>query len=426
MRGTTRAIRMRSLENGVWANLKCHFGGLAIQIQQPETKATAKFGSRTNPKDSRYDVEATAEATYRAVAELASKRYGNGAAEQPDAQQLAEVSSKTDDAVSKARQKVVAALKESPEISEVGDLFHEDPFKGFEPSGAFAPIFFVYNLPRGPQAQHKPEKEALVSKLHFVYNGKFLTAAAFCGPDREISGISEAVSKVCLQMSRSGLGFHWLSPIPTYHSLDIGNVSLASSPTSAVLNDSVQGGGTSTTLLVSAPKRVPNVLRSVYTGSFQYLMSFYSLKEQSNTGEALMQTIQAHRETVLDLLKEFNQSKRRQFLRRRRLRGLIRAHCLSLTEKIGRLDALSDSLAQGIDSLDGNLQQEPRLRAMLEAEPGWKSYLRHDFETKPTLDMITRTSEELRGHSTWPVTLLIAVLAAILGGFLGFFISRIV
>ena len=155
-------------------------------------------------------------------------------------------------------------------------------------------------------------------------------------------------------------------------------------------------------------------------------MSFYSLKEQSNLGEALMQTIQAHRETVLDLMKEFNQSKRRQFLRRRKLRGLIKAHCFNLTEKIGRLDAISDSLAQGIDSLDGNLQQEPRLRAMLEAEPGWKSYLRHDYDTKPTLDMVTRTSEEIRGRGTWSVTLLVALLAAILGGFLGFFLSRII
>jgi len=426
MRGTTRAIRMRSLENDVWANLKCHFGGLAIQIQQQEAKANGKLGSRTNPKDTRYDVEATAEATYKAVAELASKRYGNGAAEQLVAQQSTEIASKTDDAVSKARQKVVAALKESPEISEVGDLFHEDPFKGFELSGAFAPIFFVYNLPRGPQEENEPEKEVAVNKLHFVYNGRFLTVAAFCRPDRGISGISEAVSKVCLQMSRSGFGFHWLSPLPTYQSLDFGEVSLASSPTSVVLNDSIRGAGAKTSLLVSMPKRVPGVLRSVYTKSFQYLMSFYSLKEQSNLGEALMQTIQAHRETVLDLMREFNQSKRRQFLRRRRLRGLIRAHCFNLTEKIGRLDVISDSLAQGIDSLEGNLQQEPRLRAMMEAEPSWKSYLRHDFDTKPTLDMITRTSEEIRGRGTWSVTLLVALLAVILGGVLGFFLSRII
>jgi len=417
---------MRSLESGVWANLKCHFGGLAIQIQQPEKKATGKLASRTNPKDTRYDVEATVEATYKAVAELASKRYGNGAAEQLVSQQPADIASKTDDAVSKARQKVVAALKESPEISEVGDLFREDPFRGFEPSGAFAPVFFVYNLSRGPQRESESEGEVAVSKLHFVYNGRFLTVAGFCRPDRGISGISEAVSKVCLQMSRSGLGLHWLSPLPTYQSLDFGEVSLASSPTSVVLNDSIRGAGAKTSLLVSMPRRVPDVLRSVYTGSFQYLMSFYSLKEQSDLGEALMQTIQAHRETILDLMKEFNQSKRRQFLRRRRLRGLIGTHCLNLTEKIGRLDVISDSLAQGIDSLEGNLQQEPRFRATLEAEPGWKSYLRHDFDTKPTLDMITRTSEEIRGHSTWSVTLLVALLAAILGGFVGFFISRIV
>ena len=426
MRGTTRAIRMRSLENGVWANLKCHFGGLAIQIQQPETRATGKLGSRTHPKDTRYDVEATVEATYKAVAELASKRYGNGEAGQPVAQQSADVANKTDDAVSKARQQVVSALKESPEISEVGDLFREDPFKGFEPANAFAPIFFVYNLPRRPQEENEPEKEVAVSKLHFVYNGRFLAVAGFCQPDREISGISETVSKVCLQMSKSGFGFHWLSPLPTYHSLDFGDVSLASSPTSRVLNDSIRGAGATTSLLVSMPKRVPDVLRSVYTRSFQYLISFYSLKEQSNLGEALMQTIQAHRETVLDLMKEYNQSKRRQFLRRRKLRGLIKAHCFNLTEKIGRLDTISDSLAQGIDSLDGNLQQEPRLRAMMEAEPGWKSYLRHDFDTKPTLDMITRTSEEIRGHGNWSVTLLVALLAAILGGLVGFLISRIV
>jgi hypothetical protein len=194
----------------------------------------------------------------------------------------------------------------------------------------------------------------------------------------------------------------------------------------AVLNDSVGRVGTTTALFMSKPRRVQDSLRSLYAASFQNLMSFYSLKEESDTQEALLQTIDAHRETVLDLMHEFNQSKGRQFLRRRKLRKLIRDHCFNLTEKIGRVDAISDSLAQGVNSLASGLRQEPDLRVMLEREPNWRSYIHNGIDTKPVLDMVMRTNEEVSRPDIGFVVFWVALLAAAAGAIVGSFISRIV
>ena len=188
---------------------------------------------------------------------------------------------------------------------------------------------------------------------------------------------------------------------------------------SAVLNDSFGRVETATSLFVRVPRSVQDSLRSLYAVSFQYLMAFYSLKEESDTQEALFQTIEAHRNTVLDLMHEFNQTRGRQFLRRRKLRKLVRDHCLNLTEKIGRADVISASLAQGINSLDVGLQQDPELKFILEREPGWKSYLHNDFDARPVLEMIARTSDVISRPDVGFIVFWVALFAAAAGAVIG-------
>jgi hypothetical protein len=415
---------MRSLENRVRANLKCHFGGLAIQVPEPGTVASTKLPG-TNPKAGDYDVEAARKASSRATAELTYDRYGTGLADQPEGQRRAEVLGKLPDNLLKARQKIFSTLKASPDIAEVSDLFPDTRFSGSAALGAFAPIYFVYRPVTKAQPQQDAEKKGAFKRFYFVYNGKFLIVAAFSEPGAEIPALPETVSEACLLMSKSGYEFSWLSPIPTPQSLDVGGASAGSSSMAAVLNDSVGHVGTTTSLLLRMPRSVQDSLRSLYAASFQTMMSFYSLREESDTQEALFRTIEAHRETVLDLMHDFNQTKGRQFLQRRKLRKLIRAHCFNLTEKIGRADTISDSLARGIASLDGTLHQEPDLRTMLEREPNWKSYFHNDFDTRPVLDMITRTSVEISRPDMGFVVFWVALLAAAAGAVAGSIISRI-
>jgi hypothetical protein len=413
---------MRSLENRVRANLKCHFGGLAIAIPEPETVTAGKLASPGDPKAADYNFEAARKASYETRAELTYNRYGTVTTNPSGTQQPA-ITDKMAEALTKARQKIFDTLKASPETAEVSDLYSDNRYKGLAESGAFAPIFFVYV----PPARIPPRQEAVKTsarRYYFVYNGRFLIVAALCEPGMEVPALQEIVSEACLLMSKSGYEFRQLSPIPTLQSLDLRGTSAASSPMGAVFNDSIGRAGTATSLLVTVPRNVQESLRSLYATSFQYMMAFYSLKEESDTREVLFQTVEAQREAVLGLMHEFNQTRERQFLRRRKLRKLIRTHCLSLTEKIGRVDALSDSLAQGIISLDSDLQQEQEIRGMLEREPGWRSYLHNSFDTKPVLEMVARTNEEIGGHDIGLVVFLIVLLAAAAGAVAGSLISR--
>ena len=407
---------MRTLENGVSVILKCHFAGFAVQLQGME--AAGRAGTLTSPKAEDYDVETVMKESYKTKAELAHERFGTGMTSHPESRQPAEIPGRMADSVLQARKKIVDSLKGSAEIVQLGDLFPDGRFRGPVMPGAFAPIFFEYILPQDSQ----PDTGS-TEKLYIVYNGRFLIVAARCGPGREVPALPETVSEVCLQLSKSGLEFRWLSPTITFQSRYLGDVSLASPQGPAVLNDYVSGAAT--TALLRAPRSVQGALRSLYATSFHYMMSLYSLKEESDTEEALIKTVESHRQTILDLVHEFNQTKGRQLLRRWRLRRLIRDHCNNLTEKVGRLDALSDSLAQGIASLDGELQHEPDLRAMFEREPGWKNHLQHDFETKPVLDMIARIGDEITRDNKGQVILWTALLAAAVGGLVGFLVGRI-
>jgi hypothetical protein len=415
---------LRSLENGVSASLKCHFVGLAVQVPELEAVNVGKRASETNPKAADFDVEAVKKASYKSMSELAYNKYGVGLTDQPDVQQPTAMG-RGAEALVKARAKIVESLKGAPEVIELGDLFPDGRFRALFVPGAFAPIFFEYILPKSLQPKRESPEDASLKKLYFVYNGRFLTVAALCGPGRGVPALQEAVSEVCLHMAKSGLEFRWLSPIPTFQSLDQGNVSAAPSLNPALLNDSGRAGAM-TSALMRMPRNAQGALRSLYATAFQSLMSFYSLKDESDTEDALIQTIDSHRKTLLDLMHEFNQTKGSQFLRRRKLRKLIRVHCFNLTEKIGRVDALSDSLAQGMVSLEGDLQNEPELRVMFERDPNWKSYLHHDFDTKPVLDMVARTSDEINRNNMGKVILWVALLAAAVGGLVGFFISRVV
>ena len=379
-----------------------------------------------NPKGGDFDVEAARTASYREMAELAYDRYGTGMANQPGTQQTPRIQGEMTDALLKARQKVFDTLKASPEIAEVSDLYPDSRFRGSVASGAFAPIFFIYRPPVKAPTRQRGEQEAPARRFYFVYNGRFMIAAAFCEPGEGLQALSETVSEVCLLMSKTGYEFRWLSPIPTPQALDLGGISAGSPSMTPVLNDSFGGSGTMTTLFTSKPKSVQGSLRSLYAISFRYLMTFYSLKEESDTQEALIQTIEAHRGAVLDLMHEFNQTRGRQFLRRRKLRKLIRAHCFNLMEKVGRVDAISDSLSEGMISLESNFQQEPDLRAMLEREPNWKSYLRHGFDTRPVLEMITRVDEEISRPDVGLIVFLVALGAAAAGAIVGSFVGRIV
>ena len=422
MRTLIRYPQMRTLEATVRANLKCHFAGLAIQFPESHATSTSILNTDVSPKASKYDPRAAVEGSYRISAELTRVNHGPDTARTPAAPASPAASSQVSDAASTARQKVVKALRESPEFSEVGDLFHEDPYKGIVIPGTFAPIFFIYNLPNKVQAP-EGEMRAAVGKFNFVYNGKLLIVAGFCEPDKEMSGLSEAVTKVSEAMARSGYEFHPLSPSPTLQSVDIGVVSMSSTPTSAALNDTASGGGRPS-VLTSAPRSVPGVLQSLYAKSFQYLMPFYSMKEQSDEAEALMQTIEAHRGTVLELMREYNQSRWYNVLRKMRLRRLLRGHCLSLTEKIGRVDALSSSITRGVNLLESELQLDPRLRVALERGPGWKGFLPHDFDTKPIMDMVTRTSDEISRRDMTLTVAWVAVLSAAVGGVVAYLVAR--
>jgi len=416
---------MRSLESRVRANLKCHFGGLALVVPEVEVVRAKEAASKTNPKAGDFDVEAARSASYRAMADVAYDKYGTGASNRVGEKESSKIPSETADALVMARQKIFETLKASPEIAEVSDLYPDDRFRGSVAYGAFAPIFFVYKPPAKIQTREE-EKEAQPRRFYFVYNGRFIIVTAFCQPDEEVPALSETVSEVCLLLSKTGYEFHRLSPVPTLQSLDLGGVSAGSPAMAAVLNDSVGGAGTATALFMSKPKTIQNSLRSLFAVLFQPLMKFYSLREESDTGEAIFQTIEAHREAVLDLMHEFNQTKGRQFLKRRRLRKRIRTHCFNLTEKIGRVDAISDSLSQGIISLESNLREEPYLRAMLEREPSWKSYLHNEYDTEPVLDMVTRVSGEINRTDTGLIVFVVALLAAAAGALVGSFVSKII
>jgi hypothetical protein len=383
-----------NLEKSEWTHLKCHFGGLAIQLPEPSKNEARKLASDSNPKAEKYDVGATAKASYKAMTEMTLAKYNIIMAKQADQQRASNEIDESSDAASKARQKVIKTLRESSGIYEVGDLFSENTPKGPSAPGTFAPIFFTCDPPAEIKSEFEPEKDSMVRKFYFVYNGRFLVVAARCQPDKEIFALSETVSKVCLLMGESGYEFHMLSPIPTQNSLSFGNVSAASSPTSSALNNSSRAGRNSkATVLVNTSRSVRDVLRSLYTTAFPYVMPLYSLKEQSDTEEALIQTIKAHRETILDLMEDFN--KNRGYFHRRKLRGLIRTHCAILTDKIERLGVLSDSLAQGVVSLDDKLRNDSSLKAMFDRDPSWKSYINHEYDTKPVLDMIARTAAEI-------------------------------
>jgi len=411
---------MRSLENKYRANLKCHFGGLAIVIPELENVELAR---ELNPKSGAFDVEAARKASYGAMAEMANGRYGTGMANQVETQQAVATTGKVLDPLTKARQKIFETLKATAEIAEVSDLYPNSRYKGSAAFGAFAPLFFIYR-PADKVEPQEPEKKVPARRFYFVYNGRFFIVGAFCEPDVEIPALPGVVSEVCLLLSKSGYDFRRLSPIPTLQSLDLGGTS-ASLPLDGVLNDSVGRVGT-TTVFRSIPKSIEDSLRTVYAASFQYLIAFYSLKEESDTQAALLQTVEAHRGTILSLMHEFNRTKGRQFLQRRKLRKLIRAHCFSLTEKIGRVDSISDSLAQGIISLDDSFRQDPDLAITLGREPNWKSYLHHDFDTRPVMDMVTRTSEEISRHDLGLIVFLVALLAAVAGGIIGSLIGRVI
>ena len=416
--------KVRSLEGRALANLKCHFGGLAIVI--PELAAVPVGGpaSSANPKASDYDVDAARKASYQTAAELAYDRYGIGTTSQSGKEQPASNTNKTQTALMKARGKIFDTLKASPEIAEVSDLYPDRRYQGSVVLGAFAPIFFVYKSPDKIPPQREAER-APVKRFYFVYNGRFLIAAGFCEPDMGMPALGEIVSEACLLLSKSGYEFRRLPPIPTLQSLDLGGSSAGSLPTGGVLNDSLGRQGTATSLFMAMPRNVQGSLRSLYSASFQNMIALYALKEESDTQEALFQTIEAQRETVLDLTHEFSQTRERQFLRRRKLRKLIRVHCLELTEKIGRADIISDSLTQGIRSLEKGLQQERELMIMLNREPGWKSYLHNDFDTKSVLDMITRTNDAMSRRDLGLVIVVVTSLAAAAGALVGALISRI-
>ena len=410
---------MHSLENRARGNLKCHFGGLSIAIADSSAAIRGKTDIRTNPKAAAYNVEAVRKHSYATATELVYNRYGTG----PSNQQSAGATNKTPDPLSSARQKILDTLKASPDIADASDLYPDGRYRSSAAFGAFAPIFFAYRSPAKVRSQESEETPD--GRYFFVYNGRFLIAGAFSEPDHGIAGLQEAVSEVFQLLSGSGYEFRLISPIPTLQSCDLGGVSAASSPLAAALNDSIGGAGMTTRLFVRKPRSVQDSLRSLYATSFQHLMAFYSLREESDTQEAILRTIEGHRGTVLDLMHEYNQTKRRQFLQRWRLRRLIRAHCFNLTEKIGRVDAISDSLAQGIVSLETDLQNEPGLKLTLEREPGWKSYLRHEFDTEPTLDMIGRASEQISRPDVWFVLFLVALAAAATGALVWSLLSGI-
>jgi len=414
---------MRTLENRARGNLKCHFGGLAIAIDESGTTVRGKLDFQTNPKQAHYDVEAVRKDSYATAKELVYNRYGTGLGNQTNAQQSAGVTNKTPDPLTKARQKILDTLKASPDIAEASDLYPDSRYRGSAALGAFAPIYFVYRSLTKVQPQESEETPD--GRYFLVYNGRFLIAAAFSEPDHGIAGLPEAVSDVSQLMSKSGYEFRLVSPVPTLQSCDLGGVSAASSPMAAALNDSIGGAGMTTRLFVRKPRSVQDSLRSLYSASFQHLMAFYSLREESDTQEAIFQTIEAHRGTVLNLMHEYNQTKRRQFLQRWRLRRLIRAHCFNLTEKIGRVDSISDSLALGIVSLETNLRSEPGLKLVLEKEPGWKSYLRHEYDTEPTLNMIGRTSEQISRPDAWFIVFLVILAAAAAGALVWSLLSGI-
>jgi hypothetical protein len=414
---------MQSLENRVRANLKCHFGGLAIVVPDAQVVVSGEPATAQNPKAPVFDVEVAKKAAYGAIAELVQDKYGTGAPSQPGTQQPGTNTATATSSLLKARQKVLDTLKSSPEVSEAGDLYPGNRYAGSVASGAFAPIFFAYAPTEMTEPLQGESKKGAARKFYFVYNGRFLIIAAFSGPEVSIPALSETVSEVCLLMSRSGYEFRWMPPNPTKQSVDLGGVSAASAPLGAVLNDSVGQVGTTTRMFMETQRGVSDSLRSIYAASFQSMMMFYSLKEESDTRDALITTIEAHRGTVLDLVHEFNQARGRQFFRRRKLRKLVRAHCLNLTEKIGRVEVISDSIAQGISSLDNNLQQDSRMRSMFEGETNWKSYLRNDFDERPVLEMVSRTSDEVSRPDMGFVVFWVALLAAVTGAVVGSIIS---
>lgn len=409
---------MHSLENKVLGNLRCHFGGLAITFTEPEPPAKGRPASPTNPKAAAYDVDAARKASYETATELVYNRYGAEPNSQPGARHQSTVKNKIQDDMTRARQQIFDTLKASPEIAAVSDLYPDGRFKGSAAFGAFSPIFFIYDSSSVGQLQQEPE-EAPARRHYFIYNGRFLIAADLSQPNQETSGLPEAVSKVFLLLSKSGRGFRLLPPIPTLQSYDLGGVTSAASPVAAVLNESIGRAGMTTSLFLRTPRTVQDSLRSLYASSFQYLMAFYSMREECDTQEALFKTIEAQRGTVLNLVHELNQTKRRHLLKRRGLRRLIGAHCLSLTEKVGRVETISDSISQGISSLETSLQDVPSLKSVLEKEPNWKSYLSHEFDAKQILDLIGRTSELIGKPDLWFAAFWLVLVAAAAGALAG-------
>jgi hypothetical protein len=404
--------------------LKCHFGGFAVQIPAAGT-GSVKPVPHANPDEIKYDIEATLEAFYKAASAEAFNKYGESTTGQVAVQRPSGVTNKLDLPASNARKKLVELLKTSPGVYDVGDLPSVNHSVDHAATNTFSPIFFAYSRPIPGQPANVPGAKTPVSKFNFVYDGRLLLVGAFCGKYQEIPALEETVSKVCLLMSKSGFEFRCFPPTPARQSLDAGIVSTALTTTSGAFNDSVGGPGTMTRMFMSKPYTVQEVLRSLYAASFPYLTSFYSLREESNLKDALIQTIEAHSGTIRGLVEEYGKTGGSRFLRRRKLRGLVRFHCSKLKEKIGRLDALSDALAKGIDSLDKKLQDEPLLRTMLEGEPGWKSYIRHDFDTQSKLDLISWANNELKGNRMRSVIILVAILAAVAGGIVGFMLGRI-
>ena len=80
---------------------------------------------------------------------------------------------------------------------------------------------------------------------------------------------------------------------------------------------------------------------------------------------------------------------------------------------------MSDSIAQGISSLETSLQDEPSLKSMLEKEPNWKSYLSHEFDAKQILDLIGRTSELISKPDVWFAAFWLVLVAAAAGALAG-------
>ena len=412
------AVSVRSLDNSVQGNLKCYFGGFAVQVQGPRTESAGKASRRPNPRTAEFDEGAARKARNDIEAEIAYAKTGIDSA-QPEAQGTRQA-----DALVKVRQKVVDTLKGSTEISEVGDLYKDGRFKRPLALGAFSPIFFVYSRPGSPRPEGEAQTRA--GKSYFIYNGTLLLAAAFCEPEKQVPAVEESVTEVCHLISSSGFDFRRLSPIPAPQSFNLSDVSLAVSQTAGVLNDSVGRTLIMTSVFARMPRTVHDALRSLYASSFPHLMSFYALRDVAESRDALIEAIEAQRGALMDLMRELNLTKERHLLKRRRLRKLIRAHSLGITEKIGRADALSDSLSQGAESLDLSLKESPAVRAVLESEPGWRGYLGHDFDTKRVLDVISQTNEVMSHRDTGSIVLWVAVLAGAIGGLVGFLVSKLV